>query len=144
MAIIDGKIRCSVCREMIATSGFAPSMQAAGNGVCRACRRAVYKKPISREKQKCYNLRRYGLRAAEYYQLLEHQSGACACCGAKKNSDGRALYVDHDHATGEIRGLLCYACNTGIGALKDSVAGVQQALAYLTKTDSKPLLSFSF
>lgn len=43
----------------------------------------------------------------------------------------RPLVVDHDHTTGAVRGLLCSACNTGIGHLKDDPAVVAAALHYL-------------
>jgi hypothetical protein len=41
------------------------------------------------------------------------------------------LFVDHDHATGALRGILCNLCNSGIGALGDSVEGLREALRYL-------------
>jgi hypothetical protein len=71
-------------------------------------------------------LRRYGLTLAEYAALLDQQAGCCKLCRKK-----RSLNVDHDHATGKIRGLLCTACNTSIGKLGDTVAGLRRAIAYL-------------
>lgn len=48
---------------------------------------------------------------AQYAALLEGQSGVCAICGNPPKEGGRALHVDHDHRTGEVRGLLCHYCN---------------------------------
>lgn len=82
------------------------------------------------------NLRKmYGITVEDFDSMLSDQDNACACCGipageaAGKYSN---LHVDHDHATGEIRGLLCFACNTGIGKLGDTLEGVMRAVDYLT------------
>lgn len=56
----------------------------------------------------------------------------CECCG-RKLEGGRKTHLDHDHLTGKFRGWLCNRCNLGIGMLQDSIEGVQQALAYLTR-----------
>ena len=52
----------------------------------------------------------------------------CACCGRIDR-----LFIDHDHASGLYRGHICRSCNTGIGLIGDSVAGVQRALTYLQR-----------
>lgn len=62
---------------------------------------------------------------------MEHQEGRCASCGHK-----RKLVVDHDHATGVVRGLICTPCNMAIGGLGDTPEGVRKALEYLLR---KPL-----
>ena len=49
----------------------------------------------------------------------------------KERAWKKALCVDHDHTTGEIRGLLCANCNLGLGALGDNVRSLKRALAYL-------------
>ena len=79
---------------------------------------------------------RYGIDTAGYEALLEAQNGACAICGDGECSDGRKLHVDHDHDTGEIRGLLCYRCNAGIGLLRDDVTLVKKAVEYLNRSDT--------
>src|SRR5579864_1096986 len=81
---------------------------------------------------------RYGLTADEYDELLRQQGGACAICqnqeNARRKACGRSyrLAVDHDHASGVIRGLLCANCNHMIGKAKDSVDVLNRAIAYLT------------
>src|SRR5690606_21109255 len=57
---------------------------------------------------------RYGMSRKELLALERKQKNLCALCRAKKK-----LCVDHDHRTGRVRGLLCHACNTGIGQLRD-------------------------
>jgi hypothetical protein len=61
-------------------------------------------------------LRRYGITPELYSSLLEEQGGKCGICGSDKaGKKGQRFAVDHDHATGDIRGLLCIACNSHLG-----------------------------
>lgn len=57
---------------------------------------------------------RTGITIDEYDARLAKQGGGCAVCGRPPKT--RRLHVDHDHATGAIRGLLCYRCNRAIPA----------------------------
>ncbi len=70
-----------------------------------------------------------------YLRLFEEQDGVCAICGEPETAvlRGRTLKlsVDHDHETGVIRGLLCHACNLGLGKFKDRVELLEKAIAYL-------------
>ena len=76
--------------------------------------------------------RLYGLTAEQFLQLLVSQEGLCAICEEPLDTDEyKGIHVDHDHATGEVRGLLCRSCNTGLGLLKDSGVALQRALAYV-------------
>ena len=61
----------------------------------------------------------------------------CSCC--KNILEGSLTQLDHDHATGQFRGWLCRACNTGMGALGDTIEGLEKALAYLKRhSDERP------
>lgn len=62
--------------------------------------------------------------------MLDAQGGGCAICG-EGPGDRFHLVVDHDHQTSEVRGLLCTACNVGIGNLRDDPDLLRRALAYL-------------
>ena len=74
-------------------------------------------------------LGRYGIDIAAYNALLAQQLGLCAIC--RNPPAKKRLGVDHDHATGRVRGLLCDSCNVGIGRLGDTLAGVERAASYL-------------
>lgn len=164
MAIIDGKIVCSTCRESKTLDGFQPSYAKRGCGQCKSCKydakrayekrnaekynesvrkyrakkgiewrrerraRAHERNPLAR---KHYSLARYGLGIGEFQKMLEQQGHACAICGTKENRDGKSLYVDHDHVTGAVRGLLCRKCNTGLGLLGDGLEGIEKVMKYL-------------
>lgn len=73
---------------------------------------------------------RYGLTEDDYDSMRTRQGGVCAICG--RPGDG-PLHVDHDHATGAVRGLLCSPCNRGIGHLGDDPLVALAATAYLIK-----------
>ena len=70
--------------------------------------------------------RRYGITAAEADAMLGEQSGLCAICRAAP-----AAHVDHDHATGAARALLCFNCNGGLGQFKDDPYLLQMAAFYV-------------
>jgi hypothetical protein len=74
----------------------------------------------------------YGLTLAEYEAMLAEQGGVCLICGRDPQTAGRErLVVDHDHATGHVRGLLCHRCNQGLGWFGDSTELLASAARYL-------------
>ena len=89
-----------------------------------------------------YYERVYGITIEEYLTLAEQQDFKCAIC--KKENFAMAehhsgcLVVDHDHRTGQIRGLLCHNCNRAIGLLKDKEQFILSAYAYLKSVTTIP------
>lgn len=73
--------------------------------------------------------RRLGMTLAEYDQWLKGRPKACAICGAKETRP--RLSIDHCHATGKLRGLLCRECNIGLGNFHDDAALLRKAAKYL-------------
>ena len=69
----------------------------------------------------------YGVSPDAIRALLIEQDSRCAICGAKLAK----WHLDHDHATGKVRGLLCSNCNSGIGMLGDDPGRVAAASQYL-------------
>ncbi len=80
-------------------------------------------------------LRRFGITADDYDRMLAAQGGGCAICGIKTvTQKGRKnFHVDHCHATGVVRGLLCHMCNVGLGAFKDEPARLRRAADYIER-----------
>lgn len=73
----------------------------------------------------------YGLTPEDYKRIYEYQGGTCAICQRAKGIR-KKLSVDHDHSTGEVRGLLCQKCNRDVlGHLRDSVEALLRARDYL-------------
>lgn len=61
------------------------------------------------------------------------RNGLCDICGMP-NKNGELLFVDHNHKTGKVRGMLCIDCNMGIGRMKDSPELLRVAAAYLDRS----------
>lgn len=78
------------------------------------------------EKRRNKTLRAYGLNEKSYNKMYDQQDGRCAIC----QQDLR-LVVDHCHATGVVRGLLCNQCNIGLGAFYDDIDRLKSAVEYL-------------
>lgn len=73
----------------------------------------------------------YELKEGEYAQLYSFQRGLCALC-RRATGASRRLSVDHNHATGEVRGLLCRPCNTLLGFARDRLDFFRRCISYLT------------
>jgi hypothetical protein len=77
---------------------------------------------------------RFGITHIEFEGLLRSQRGRCGICRAGKPGGSSGEWcIDHDHVTGQIRGLLCSACNSGIGMLRDDPEIIAAASRYVTK-----------
>jgi len=86
----------------------------------------------NKERIKGYKLKHsFGIDLAQYNELFAKQEGKCAICLRHQSEFSRALAVDHDHLTGEIRGLLCSAHNTALGQFQDDIELLEKAISYL-------------
>jgi hypothetical protein len=74
-------------------------------------------------------LKRYGITINEYNKKFEEQDGRCMICSKEHISEKR-MHVDHDHETGQVRGLLCAPCNNHLGILENE-EWVKKAKSYL-------------
>lgn len=101
----------------------------------RLAKVAAYRKANPKAIRKTH-LKRYGLTEDQYYTRLASQDFKCAICRAETAQSGvteKWFFVDHDHNTGKVRGLLCNHCNRGLGAFKDNTAFLEKAIDYLTE-----------
>lgn len=80
-----------------------------------------------------HSLARRGITTAEYDARLAEQGHVCAICH-RTDSRGHRLAVDHDHATGAIRGLLCKDCNLALGLFGDNTERLIGAIDYLGRS----------
>ena len=76
--------------------------------------------------------RQFGITHDEFLALLTAQESGCAICG-NGNDGPRQLSIDHDHETGQIRGLLCDRCNPMLGYARDSIPVLLAAIEYLKR-----------
>ncbi len=85
-----------------------------------------------REYQRRSHLKRkFGMVVEDYDALFARQDGCCAICGTSDTAPWDHFSVDHNHESGEVRGLLCRACNTCIGQAEDNPERLRKAIAYL-------------
>lgn len=77
--------------------------------------------------------REYGITQEDYYDILEEQDGVCFICKGPPAWGKSKFCVDHDHDTGEVRGLLCNPCNSAIGYFGDDITRLKNAIEYLEK-----------
>lgn len=102
--------------------------------MCKSCQQNARPSRVGKSRKE--NLqRRYGITEQQYEAMKEAQSGACAMCGTTPTGDGQSgiLYVDHNHATGRVRALLCHRCNTRLGVYESMLS---VAPGYLAKYDA--------
>ena len=76
-------------------------------------------------------IKKYGITENDYLKMFEKQKGVCSICSKPQLT--KRLYIDHNHTTGKIRGLLCENCNRGLGMFKDDKNILLSAIGYLDK-----------
>lgn len=76
----------------------------------------------------------YRMTENDFNRMWKEQNGNCAICEVPMLPRGKKRFsasIDHNHETGEVRGLLCSRCNKGIGSLRDDPEVLQKAADYL-------------
>lgn len=79
-------------------------------------------------------LGKYRLSAGQFAAMAKAQKMVCAICRQAPPKGAGSLHVDHNHATGAVRGLLCGYCNRGLGEFRDNPVLLKLASEYLTRT----------
>lgn len=127
----EGMKWCPRCQQYLAIEEFGAAKR-------RKDGRAAHCGPCSSAYLHEYRLRTvFKIDPEEYYRLSELQDGRCAICFCKPRT--RRLAVDHDHGTGEVRGLLCTRCNHKIlGSAREDPVILRRAARYL---DQPPALT---
>jgi len=106
----DDMKQCVRCRKILPLDDFwvENGSPKGRNSRCKPCGTAGRRK------------RAYGITPDRWEARLEAQNYGCWVCGAEESPGGKALSADHDHVTGEFRGILCSPCNTSLGLLQES------------------------
>lgn len=138
---------CTLCNEAKPLSEFwKDSSKSDGKSSrCRTCKSKIYnsyRKSRGYDKKRYWKnpmkererhlTRKYGITLNDYNAMFDAQDGRCAIC---RRSQKRALDVDHCHASGRVRGLLCTNCNRLIGHAGDSEDRLASAIAYLRRSN---------
>jgi Autographiviridae endonuclease VII len=124
-------------RDPVRASEYAKDYYRKNRDRVRARQRAqlaTVPQELKQRRQKYSSLKhKYGITESEFNTLLIQQNGECAICGGGPSSKCIDLFVDHCHATGKIRGLLCRNCNMALGFLQDSRKLLKKADRYLSR-----------
>lgn len=105
---------CTACGLEKHLSAFEPT-----RNKCTLCR-SMQKK-----------VRKFNITLDDYNKMFMEQEGCCAICSKHQSEFDKALAIDHDHKTGEVRGLLCMHCNTALGKFYDKEDNLIRAVEYL-------------
>jgi len=76
---------------------------------------------------------KYEITFDEYSNMVISQSGRCAICRIESDD----LHIDHDHDSGQVRGLLCPQCNQALGMFRDTPGILKEAAKYLETSSTK-------
>lgn len=113
---------CSRCKETKSFSLFTKNGTATDGyySMCKECKRdSQY-------------FSTYGITQADYDLMLELQDSSCAICNVhEQKTTKKRLFVDHDHKTKKVRGLLCQHCNFVLGQARDDISILENAITYL-------------
>jgi hypothetical protein len=129
---IDDTKRCSDCAEYKKLDEFFNATKSIDG-------KANYCKECKRERAWVWSIKaKFNMTPDDYHALLEAQNGECAICPATDPGHGIGggygrWYIDHNHTTGEVRGLLCRACNMGLGKFGDDPIRLRAAADYLER-----------
>lgn len=136
---------CTNCKQLRPLSEFwrDRSKKHGYSARCKPCKTAIfnrYRKERGYDKRRYWAnrdsererhlKRKYGITLADYAELLKRQGGCCAIC-RRSEPASKTLDVDHCHATGRVRGLLCTSCNRMIGHSFDNPETLARAATYL-------------
>lgn len=136
--LYKGKRICKVCNKTKDISEFyLMNHKSVRSGKCKTCYNKKVKIYRQKNQQKyqdwnrVYHLeKKYKLTKEDFSKLRENQKNQCAVCQTELTD--KLMVVDHNHKTGNIRGLLCRQCNFALGLLKDNIIVLKRAITYLT------------
>lgn len=132
--------RCTKCGEQKPLDSFYkntnPRATASHESWCKRCQNI---KVAKRRKQnpvlsRASDWRKRGVNPDHALAALRAHTGHCELCGADNPGTKKGWAVDHCHATGKVRGILCVGCNTGLGGFKDNLETLRKAAEYLKRS----------
>lgn len=140
----NGRLVCPPCSRRYAREAAARNGPPIITDAVRATKQRYRNKvrPSGLTNQQVYSLKkRYGLSEAAYLELKLQQGSRCAICEITLSIE---VLVDHDHQTDTVRGLLCRACNFGLGLFDEDVDTLRKAATYLERHEQEIELLDSF
>ena len=102
----------------------------------RAYAREFYSKNAASIRGRAWPARfkaKYGITIAERDALFAAQGERCAACAGAIASHSRGWHTDHCHRMGVVRGILCHACNTSLGQMKEDASAIRALADYIER-----------
>ena len=131
---------CLACKEIKPISEFYQNNRSdhkkgrSWNPRCKPCVNLIARNNYDPKLRKSHMLKyNYGITIDEFTNKLIEQENSCAICKGKEPGGNGDFYVDHNHSTGQVRGLLCSWCNFMIGHSRESVDILKAGIQYLKK-----------
>ena len=129
--MLSSSRKCIGCLQIFTCRKFyrKPALVDGFDKRCKKCRYKIDKCDTTLRSRRDFQLKKkYGINQKIYNDMLIQQNRKCKICDKRFRS---RLFVDHDHKTGKVRGLLCNNCNKALGLLYDSVSSLKRAFEYL-------------
>ena len=138
--------KCTKCKKWNDISDFRTNVGRKYNlrSECKNCSKNYDKERYQNNSERFkeeYLRRKYNLSRGDYEEIYKSQKGVCDICkkiilsifDEKYDRHKNGAFVDHNHETGKIRGLLCNDCNNGLGRFYDLPDILKNAIIYLEK-----------
>jgi len=127
----EGHKYCPRCEEVKPATEFGRNraLKSGLTNYCKPCHNSVMRENRIKHHGSIRNYhlkRRYGITEDDFERMLARQGGLCAICRVVPGT-----FVDHSHATGQVRGILCFNCNNGLGHFGDNLVLLELAALYL-------------
>ena len=129
--------QCRTCKKIKPIDAFYRKDKAkdSRHGECKECTKKRVKKNHDPDRARDRHYRRmYGISLADFNRMVLAQGNKCACCGTNEPGGKHNTWmVDHDHATGDVRQLLCKDCNIVLGIVEDSPEHLHKLINYVLR-----------
>jgi hypothetical protein len=138
--------QCTLCKKILSIDNFRSrggKLAHLKRSRCNDCLYSIHKEWVDKNEDKVKSYRqkdkwtlkkrcdRYGIEISELFDKYLSQEGKCAICCTYIDLEDSA--IDHNHDTGEFRGILCKLCNRGLGMFMDSPSILKSAFEYLNR-----------
>lgn len=117
---------CPICNIIKPLSEFFSYKIGSHHSCCKDCSKSkshIYHKNT-------YRYAKYGITKEQFNELFKNQEGKCPICRTELKKE---IHIDHDHTTGQVRGILCGKCNKGLGQFNDNIKSLTNAIKYLSR-----------
>jgi len=126
---------CNKCYDELGEHNWPDYIRKTNTYCCRLCK-LQYTREWKAANPDSWKRNTYGITQEEYLEMLKKQNDSCAICHTKTaGGKNNVWHIDHNHTTGKVRGLLCWACNSGLGQFRDNVQSLTAAIKYLKDND---------